>query len=175
VALRLEPEKSLVKFVVQIKHKILIELPTLAFCVRRKTCLLGRTCFKLLVSPMRMHPTRPGYALALAFKSGDPGNGELLGCRAAPFYFQWEQLGNKTPRFRPRFYPPSSVRATESLGVMVGAVGIEIASQISKPHRNKALPAAPKVSCCQMLPNPVVRLEVPKGSSGLLMPFFFSW
>jgi hypothetical protein len=45
---------------------------------------------------------------------------------------------------------------------MVGAVGIEIASRISKTHRNKALPAAPKVNCCQMLPNPVVGLESPK-------------
>jgi hypothetical protein len=35
---------------------------------------------------------------------------------------------------------------------LVGAVGIEIASQISKPHRTKALPAAPKGNCCQMLP-----------------------
>ena len=35
---------------------------------------------------------------------------------------------------------------------LVGAVGIEIASQISKPHRTKALLAAPKRNCCQMLP-----------------------
>src|SRR5216683_2408490 len=38
------------------------------------------------------------------------------------------------------------------MGWLVGAVGIEFASQISKPHRNKALPAAPTINCCQMLP-----------------------
>src|SRR5258706_10432108 len=31
--------------------------------------------------------------------------------------------------------------------------GNRIASQISKPHRIKALAAAPRVNCCQMLPN----------------------
>ena len=52
---------------------------------------------------------------------------------SALFWFLWsEQLGNKTPCLRPLFYPPSSVRATESLGFMVGAVGIEIVSQSNK-------------------------------------------
>jgi hypothetical protein len=37
----------------------------------------------------------------------------------------WEQLGNKLPLFLARFTLPSNVRATESSGVMVGAVGIE--------------------------------------------------
>jgi hypothetical protein len=46
----------------------------------------------------------------------------------------------------------TGVRKLLPSGVMVGAVGIEIASQISKPHRNKVLPTAPTVNCCQMLP-----------------------
>ena len=37
----------------------------------------------------------------------------------------WEQLGNKILLFLPRFTLPTNLRATESSGVMVGAVGIE--------------------------------------------------
>jgi hypothetical protein len=43
--------------------------------------------------------------------------------------FNWEQLGNKIPLFLPRFTLPSNVRATESSGVMVRAVGIEPTAQ----------------------------------------------
>jgi hypothetical protein len=38
---------------------------------------------------------------------------------------RWEQLGHEIPCFRPLFCTLSSVRATESSGVMVGTVGIE--------------------------------------------------
>src|SRR5262245_16108044 len=52
-------------------------------------------------------------------------------------------------------------RSTESPRLLVGAVGIEIASQISKPHRTEALPAAPKGNCCQMLPRQNVPVVPP--------------
>jgi hypothetical protein len=40
---------------------------------------------------------------------------------------------------------------------LVGAVGIEIASLISKSHRTKALPTALSFNCCQLLPTKYAR------------------